>query len=556
MKYLFCLNIFICSFIFSNAQKVTEKINMYNYTYKCSYCYKIYYERDKVDILEIKDPDVANSVLYGGILGAVLNQGEDQRKTYCNKSNSGEHNFKVNSKTSYPKLITVDKGEIARNKKQQEDQNEVGNVVDYDKSGDDFYYGRKRVSQSILHWDSYEDIWGFINEKGVLVIPFKYAQVADFKEGVCPVIEKKGNGKIGIIDVNGKTIIDFAYDRVIKIYGGIIKVAKGDQVFEFKNEIYEKLKQKEAAEQQAYVDNIKKKEKDDCEMLYENLIKQITSKRTNRISELKIALNNSNLSNDFAKKNIFNAQSVTIGNQTWTTTNLSINYFRNGDRIRQVTSKEDWELACINKEPVYAFYDYSKSDNLNYGAYYNYYAINDKRGLAPLGWHIPIYKETAELSNMVMSMPGVSSFSARVLDKESWKIVEDQYEQNEKIKKAEDKKNYGRYRPSLSDKNFKEISSNINQSGLSIKLTGSIFKFNFKNTNNNGNWWISNSSSIGNVDFDNVFEYSNENRITYFDITRNLLFDINYSGLCAKKIDALYDHIGYGHGYPVRLVKD
>ena len=125
-----------------------------------------------------------------------------------------------------------------------------------------------------------------------------------------------------------------------------------------------------------------------------------------------------------------------------------------------------------------------------------------------------------------------------------------------KTKKSEDKRQYGRYRPTLSDKNFKEISGNINQSGLSIKLTGYIFNSDFKNANKNGNWWISNDQRIGNIDFDNIFEYSNENRITYFDITRKLLFDINYSGLCSNKMDALYDNIGYGHGYPVRLVKD
>ena len=556
MKYLFLIIIFTCSFKLSSAQKVTEKINMYNYTYKCSNCNKTYYERDKVNILEIKDPDVAKSVMYGGFLGAVLNQGEDQRKTYCNKSNSGEHDFKLSSKTSYPKLITVDKGEIARNKKIQEEKNDVGNVVEYDKSGDDFYEGRKSVAQSIMHWDYTEYTWGFINEQGVLVIPFKYSKVGDFKEGVCPVIEKNGNGKIGFIDVNGKTIIDFAYDRVVKYYDGVIKVAKGDQIFEFKNEIYEKQKQIKAAENQSYLENRKKKENDECENLLEDLKNQIASKRSSRITELKNSGNNTNSMYDFTKKSIFNAQSVTIGSQVWLKNNLSINYFRNGDRIRQVNSKEDWELACINKEPVYAFYDFSKADNLNYGAYYNYYAINDKRGLAPLGWHIPNYKETLELSNTVMSQPGISSFSARVLDNDSWKIVEEQYEQNEKIKKSEDKKLYGRYRPTLSDKNFKEISGNINQSGLSIKLTGYIFNSDFKNANKNGNWWISNDQRIGNIDFDNIFEYSNENRITYFDITRKLLFDINYSGLCSNKMDALYDNIGYGHGYPVRLVKD
>jgi uncharacterized protein (TIGR02145 family) len=556
MKYQFLIIIFICSFKFSTAQKVTEKINIYNYTYKCSNCNKTYYERDKVNILEIKDPDVAKSVFYGGILGAALDQSEDQKKTFCNKSTNGKHDFVLSSKTSYPKLITVDKGEITRNKKIQEEKNNVGNVVEYDNSGDDFYEGRKRVAQSIMHWDYTEYTWGFINEQGVLVIPFKYSKVGDFKEGVCPVIEKNGNGKIGFIDINGKTIIDFAYDRVVSNYDGVIKVAKGDQIFEFKNEIYAKQKQIKAAEYQTQVDNRKKKENDDCQNLLEGFKNQIDNKREQRIKELKNSLNNTNSVYDFTKKGGFDAQSVTIGNQVWLKNNLSINFFRNGDKIRQVTTKEEWELACINKEPVFAFYDYGKSDNLNYGAYYNYYTIIDKRGLAPLGWHIPNYNETLELSNTVMNKPGISSFSARVLDNDSWKIAEEKFEQNEKNKKSEDKKILGRYLPTLSDKNLKEISSNINQSGLSIKLTGSIFKYNFNNFNKNGNWWISNSQWIGNIDFENIFIYSNENRVTFFNNTSSLLFAINYDGLCSSKLDEFFDYVGYGNGFPVRLVKD
>jgi hypothetical protein len=88
---------------------------MYNYTYKCSNCNKTYHERDKINILEIKDPDVAKSVIYGGILGAALDQSEDQKKTFCNKSTNGKHDFVLSSKTSYPKLINSLNNPINKN---------------------------------------------------------------------------------------------------------------------------------------------------------------------------------------------------------------------------------------------------------------------------------------------------------------------------------------------------------------------------------------------------------------------------------------------------------
>jgi uncharacterized protein (TIGR02145 family) len=80
--------------------------------------------------------------------------------------------------------------------------------------------------------------------------------------------------------------------------------------------------------------------------------------------------------------------SVAIGNQGWMQKNLEVSNFKNGDVIREITSDADWDLACANNEPVWAYYNYSSS-YADYGKLYNWHAVNDSRGLAPSGWRIP-----------------------------------------------------------------------------------------------------------------------------------------------------------------------
>ena len=84
---------------------------------------------------------------------------------------------------------------------------------------------------------------------------------------------------------------------------------------------------------------------------------------------------------------------VKIGTQTWTTKNLNVNTYRNGDVIPQVQDITKW-----NKLTTGAWrYNYIRRRDgawidtcgKYYGKCYNFYAVNDARGLAPIGYHIP-----------------------------------------------------------------------------------------------------------------------------------------------------------------------
>jgi uncharacterized protein (TIGR02145 family) len=86
-------------------------------------------------------------------------------------------------------------------------------------------------------------------------------------------------------------------------------------------------------------------------------------------------------------------ETVKIGGQEWMVNNLDVGYFRNGDTIPQAkTAKECFEAGQAGKA-AWCYYNNEAGNNKKYGKLYNWYAVNDPRGLAPKGWHVPSDKE-------------------------------------------------------------------------------------------------------------------------------------------------------------------
>ncbi len=89
-------------------------------------------------------------------------------------------------------------------------------------------------------------------------------------------------------------------------------------------------------------------------------------------------------------------QIVGICNQIWTTNNLNVTKYRNGDSIPQVTDPIAWSTLTTG---AWCYYSNNTANGPIYGKLYNWYAVNDSRGLAPMGWHIPSDLEFTTLSN-------------------------------------------------------------------------------------------------------------------------------------------------------------
>ena len=92
-----------------------------------------------------------------------------------------------------------------------------------------------------------------------------------------------------------------------------------------------------------------------------------------------------------------NSNSIKIGEQSWMTENLDVDRFRNGELIPEAKTNEEWENAGKESKPVWCLFENNYANGKKYGKYYNWYAVNDKRGLAPKGWHIPTKTEFEKL---------------------------------------------------------------------------------------------------------------------------------------------------------------
>jgi uncharacterized protein (TIGR02145 family) len=74
--------------------------------------------------------------------------------------------------------------------------------------------------------------------------------------------------------------------------------------------------------------------------------------------------------------------------------NLNVCKYRNGDDIPQVQDRTQWANL---KTGAWCYYENNTSNGPVYGKLYNWYAVNDPRGLAPTGYHIPTDAEWTTL---------------------------------------------------------------------------------------------------------------------------------------------------------------
>jgi uncharacterized protein (TIGR02145 family) len=91
-----------------------------------------------------------------------------------------------------------------------------------------------------------------------------------------------------------------------------------------------------------------------------------------------------------------NIVEVTIGSQTWMTKNLNVTTYSTGDTIPQVTSDSKWRDLTTG---AWCYYNNDPANEAIYGKLYNWYAVNDPRGLAPEGWHVATVGDWETLTN-------------------------------------------------------------------------------------------------------------------------------------------------------------
>lgn len=83
----------------------------------------------------------------------------------------------------------------------------------------------------------------------------------------------------------------------------------------------------------------------------------------------------------------------------WTTKNLAVTKYRNGDVIPQVQNPTQWANLTTG---AWCYYENNSSNGTTYGKLYNWYAVNDPRGLAPQGWHVATGGDFYRLTNFLI----------------------------------------------------------------------------------------------------------------------------------------------------------
>jgi uncharacterized protein (TIGR02145 family) len=89
---------------------------------------------------------------------------------------------------------------------------------------------------------------------------------------------------------------------------------------------------------------------------------------------------------------------VKIGTQYWALTNLNVDTFRNGDSIPEAKTNNEWVEAGQVGKPAWCYYNNDSKNGVKYGKLYNWYAVNDPRGLAPAGWTLAGDADWTELT--------------------------------------------------------------------------------------------------------------------------------------------------------------
>ena len=93
---------------------------------------------------------------------------------------------------------------------------------------------------------------------------------------------------------------------------------------------------------------------------------------------------------------------VKICSQKWMQKNLDVSRYRNGDPIPQVNNLAEWEGLTTG---AWCYYNFDPKNGKIYGKLYNWYAVNDPRGLAPKGWHVPTGDELFSLIDCLGGVP-------------------------------------------------------------------------------------------------------------------------------------------------------
>jgi len=125
------------------------------------------------------------------------------------------------------------------------------------------------------------------------------------------------------------------------------------------------------------------------------------------------------LASDSKLKNVreMSNKTVSIGKSEWMLENLNVSKYRNGETIRHAKTAQEWADCAKKKQGCWCYYENNSTNGKKYGKLYNWYAVNDSRGLAPKGWRIPT---ASDWDNLVESLGGKEEAGKKMKSSIDW----------------------------------------------------------------------------------------------------------------------------------------
>ena len=108
---------------------------------------------------------------------------------------------------------------------------------------------------------------------------------------------------------------------------------------------------------------------------------------------------------------------VKIGDRIWMSMNLLTTRFQTGDPIPVAEQNEEWEKLGERGLPACCWYNNQTQGMVRFGLLYNWFAVQDPRGLAPVGWSIPNDKDIKDLIN---TQGGINTAGRKLKSKTGW----------------------------------------------------------------------------------------------------------------------------------------
>jgi len=91
-------------------------------------------------------------------------------------------------------------------------------------------------------------------------------------------------------------------------------------------------------------------------------------------------------------------RTIVIGGKEWMAENLNTALYRNGDPISHITDNTQWSNQT---EGAWAYYGNNSANECPYGKLYNWYAVDDDRGLCPQGWRVATDADWTDLTDLL-----------------------------------------------------------------------------------------------------------------------------------------------------------